>query len=555
MTGKIFRSILAASVSTLVAALLVVAGMLYTYYSEIQSQQLGSQLDFAVQGVEKDGIPYLDSLKNNNCRLTLIESDGKVLYDTYTDPKTMENHLDREEIQGALKTGYGKSERYSSTLLEKTVYVAKRLSDGSVLRISETRSSAVMMLVKMATPIVIILIFAAAISVLLANRMAIKIVEPLEKLDLENPLENEIYDEMSPLLTHIEQQNRKINGQLNELRRKQEEFETIIGNMNEGIAMLSPSGKIIAINNAAETLFNTGKSCIGKDFMTVERNVSITKAIETAVKTGTGETSLRRSGGEYQISVSRIGSQKNADGVVILSFDVTDKVFAERNRREFTANVSHELKTPLQSVIGSAELIENGLVKGEDIPQFAAKIHSEATRLLTLINDIIRLSQLDEKTEMPFEKIDLYQSAGEVAAELSAEADKKSVSISVEGDTAYADGNPRLVHELIYNLCENAVKYNREGGEVKISVSDGNGTPILKVSDTGIGIPPEHQSRIFERFYRVDKSHSNATGGTGLGLSIVKHAAEYLGAELELKSVVNEGTEISVTFPDKNIQG
>ena len=373
--------------------------------------------------------------------------------------------------------------------------------------------------------------------------MSKRIVEPLGSLNLEKPLDNEAYDEISPILSHMEHQRRRIKKQTAELEKSREELAAVIQNMNEGLVLLDANKNILAINNAAALLFNTEPSCIGKPLITIERGYDIIKAAESTDDGKNSEICISRGGREYQLNISPIGEK-----TVILAFDITDRVFAERNRREFTANVSHELKTPLQSIIGSAELLESGLVKQEDKPRFMANIHSEAARLVTLIDDIIRLSQLDEKNQMDFENVDLYLTAADVVSELSAAAKKRGVTINLTGQRTVISGVPRLVHELIYNLCDNAIRYNKENGSVDISVSASEDGARLVVSDTGIGIPIEHQSRVFERFYRVDKSHSKETGGTGLGLSIVKHAAEDLGAKLTLKSEPGQGTEIWVTF-------
>lgn len=548
MTGKIFKSIFAASVSVLLAALIVIIGVLYAYFTDLENSRLKSQLRFAAQGVVNEGVSYLYGLSERDFRLTLVGADGKVIYDTDADESAMENHAEREEIKEALKTGSGESSRVSNTLLEKTMYIANRLPDGSVLRISTTHRSVIMLVIGIIYPIVLILIFAVFISVVMSKRMAKKIVEPLNLLNLENPLENEAYDEISPLLTHMEQQNRKIQAQIAELKRSQSEFSAIIHNMKEGLVLLGKTGKILAINNAAAEFFGTNTDCVGKDFLTVERNRDIDAAVRDAVQNGRSEILISRNGGEYQLNVSRIGENDVADGVAILTFDITERVFAERNRREFTANVSHELKTPIHSIMGSAELIKNGLVKSEDMPRFAETIYSEAERLSILVNDVIRLSQLDEKTDMTFENVDILEAAKESAHRLESAAKEKNITISVTGDSAVIYAVPRLVYEIVFNLCENAVKYNIENGKVDISISACQSGARLVVSDTGIGISAEYQNRVFERFFRVDKSLSRETGGTGLGLSIVKHAAEYLGAEVSLKSEKGKGSVFTVIF-------
>lgn len=548
MTGKIFRSILAAVSSVLLAALVIIVGVLYTYFTSAQSEQLKSQLHFAAAGTINEGREYLQRISDEKYRLTLIDTDGSVIYDTQTDADTMDNHAGREEIKSAFETGSGESARFSSTLLEKTMYFAEKLPDGTVLRISATQYSVVVLVLGIIQPLIYIFLIAVIISVFLAKRMAGRIVKPLNELDLDKPLENDAYDEISPLLSHIELQNRKINEQIESLKKSQLEFNAITQNMNEGLVLTGGNKEILSINNAALKLFGADKSCIGKDFLTVERSYDVDKAMENALRLGRGETVFDRNGRKYQVNISRVGEGEGLIGVIILTFDITDKVFAERNRKEFTANVSHELKTPLQSIMGSAELMESGLVKKEDMPRFIGNIRTEAARLVTLIDDIIRLSQLDEKTQMQFEKVDLFDIANEVKKELGGLAESRKVEICLEGEKAEIDAVRRLVREMVFNLCENAVKYNKEGGRVDISVAKTPKGAKIVVSDTGIGIPAEHQSRVFERFYRVDKSRSKETGGTGLGLSIVKHAAEDLGAKIELKSKEGAGTKITVIF-------
>lgn len=541
MTKKIFRAVFVTAVITLFVTFAVTVLTMYGYFLSLQTQQLKSQLALAVRGVENEGEEYL--YKITGCRLTLIASDGKVLYDTEADAASMENHSGREEVREALSNGSGQSTRVSPTLMENTMYLAERLHDNTVLRISESYSSEASLMVGAMRPIAVIFLAAALFSIFLARKMSKRIVEPLGSLNLEKPLDNEAYDEISPILSHMEHQRRRIKKQTAELEKSREELAAVIQYMNEGLVLLDANKNILAINNAAASLFNTEPSCIGKPLITIEREYDIIKAAESTDDGKNSEICISRSGREYQLNISPIGEK-----TVILAFDITDRVFAERNRREFTANVSHELKTPLQSIIGSAELLESGLVKQEDKPRFTANIHSEAARLVTLIDDIIRLSQLDEKNQMDFENVDLYLTAADVVSELSAAAKKRGVTINLTGQRTVISGVPRLVHELIYNLCDNAIRYNKENGSVDISVSASEDGARLVVSDTGIGIPIEHQDRVFERFYRVDKSHSKETGGTGLGLSIVKHAAEDLGAKLTLKSEPGQGTEIGVTF-------
>ena len=550
MTKKIFQSILLVAGCVLLASLLIIMGFLYDYFGGVEENQLRDELSLAAAAVEDGGTDYLSRLTADRCRLTWIAADGSVLYDTKTNAESLENHASRAEVSQALATGTGESTRYSSTLMEKTMYYAQRLDDGTVLRISISRATVGMIAVGMIQPLLIVLIVALILSGLLARRLSRRIVDPLNSLDLEHPLDNDAYEELSPLLKRIHRQHVEIQMQLRELREKTDEFTQITGSMREGLVLLDEHGSILSISAAAQALFGADAQCVGRDFLTIERSHEISAAIQAAAADGHSEVRAERAGRVYQFDISRITSDGKFLGTVILAFDITEQEFAERNRREFTANVSHELKTPLQGIIGSAELIENGMVKPEDLPRFVGHIHAEAARLVTLIDDIIRLSQLDEGDAMPTEPVDLLAVSQEAAENLHDAAAARNVTVSVTGQPAVLPGVRRLIYEIVYNLCDNAIKYNRDGGRVDMTVAaDADGSSVT-VADTGIGIAPEHQRRVFERFYRVDKSHSKASGGTGLGLSIVKHAVQYHHGRIELESTPGTGTTIRVVFPN-----
>lgn len=562
MTKKIFKSILSVALVILLSSLVMIIGVLYDYFRGVQKNQLRTELAFAAEGVEESGVSYLEGLNDDSCRITLVGEDGTVLYDSVESAEKMGNHADREEIKEAREYGTGEASRYSSTLTEQTIYISKLLSDGSVLRVSVSHATVPALVFGMLQPLIVVLLLAFILSSVLAHRLSEKIVEPLSAIDLDKPLENNTYDELAPVLSHIEKQHRQIARQMYDLDRSRSEFEAVTHNMKEGLVLTSEKGEIISINPSAASFFlgvkpdsaefyEHEKGCIGKDFLTLDRSRETHELIERAQANGEAESRVSRWGREYQLNASRVLSDGKFTGIVLLIFDVTDKVFAERNRREFTANVSHELKTPLQSIMGSAELIENGLVKLEDMKDFSDRIYKEAARLLTLIEDIIRLSQLDENVELAWENLDIAKMASDTAALLRDTAEKKNVIINLDCEPTEIYGVRQLYSEIIYNLCENAIKYNKDGGSVTVSTHPKNGGIELTVSDTGIGIPPEHRSRVFERFYRVDKSHSKATGGTGLGLSIVKHAVQYLGGQIDLTSRVGEGTKITVFFPNK----
>lgn len=549
MTKKIFKNIFLVSVVVLLSSIVIIMGCLYEYFGSVQESQMQDQLELAAAAVEDYGESYLCKLSSDNYRLTWVAPDGTVLYDTQTDAKTMENHSDRSEIKKALTDGEGESSRYSTTLMQKTMYRAKRLSDGSVLRISVSRASIGVLVTGTLPWIFLVFSIAIALSAILANRMSEHIIEPLNGLDLDQPLENDVYEELAPLLGRINRQHLEIKDQLRRLQRQRDEFEQITDSMKEGLVLLDTKGTVLSINHAAQKLFDIDISSVGRDFLTVDRSLDMSNAMRQTKENGFGELRAERNGRLYQFDLSRIDSNGEAVGMVILSFDITEQEAAERIRREFTANVSHELKTPLQGIIGSAELLEKGMVKPEDKPRFIGHIRTEAARMVTLIEDIIRLSQLDEGAGMPRAAVDMLEVAQKTAETLHDAAVKKGVTLSVDGVSAEVNGVRRLLYEIVFNLCDNAIKYNKKGGSVKISVASEESTVSVTVKDTGIGIPPEYQSRVFERFYRVDKSHSRASGGTGLGLSIVKHAVQYHYGNIKLQSEPNQGTEITVILP------
>ena len=453
-------------------------------------------------------------------------------------------------MKRALETGEGKSTRYSTTLLEKTIYYARRLTDGSVLRMSISGATTGYLALGVVQPALLVFVLALILSSFLARRISNRIVEPLNHLDLDHPLDNTAaYAELSPLLRRIYEQRVENAAQLRALRQKTDEFNQTIGSMKEGLVLLDENERVLSINAAAKDVFAVNDDCMGRDFLTINRDPDMTHALGKARADGHAEIRRAHRGRMYQFDISRIESGGASIGTVLLAFDITEREYAERNRREFTANVSHELKTPLQGIIGSAELIENGMVQPQDVPRFVEHIHSEASRMVTLIGDIIRLSQLDEGDVMPREDVDVLAAAKEAVLNLSDEAAKRGITMTVDGTPAIVHGVRRLISEIAFNLCENAVKYNRDGGSVFVKVETEGENAVLTVQDTGIGIPDADQSRVFERFYRVDKSHSKASGGTGLGLSIVKHAVMYHHGKVELRSATGEGTCVRAVLP------
>ena len=544
MTNKIFRSTVFVVVLVLLCSLGIVVGVLYNHFTGVQVQQLKDELSLAVTGTEQYGNAFLENVEADRFRVTWIDTDGTVLFDTHVDQTAMENHADREEIREAVETGSGSAVRNSSTLTEQTFYEAQRLWDGTILRISAKQASAWALVIDLLWPIVLIALLAIGLSALLARRMARKIVEPLNKLDLEHPLSNDTYEELSPLLRRINQQHLQIHSQMRKLQHKTDEFIQITSHMQEGLVVLDKETHIRSINSAAMQIFRVGVSCVGSSFFLVNRSQILRNALNDALDRGHGSAVLELNGRAYRFDMSSIRSDGNLLGAVILAVDVTESQNAEQMRREFSANVSHELKTPLQGIIGSAELLESGMVRAEDTPRFVGHIRKEAARLVSLIEDIIRLSQLDEGVELPAEQVDMLQLCQDVKEILSPSAADKQVTVHITGSGFDVMGVRRMLHEIVYNLCDNAIKYNVPGGSVTIHVENNR----LVVKDTGIGIPAIHKDRIFERFYRVDKSHSKASGGTGLGLSIVKHAAAYHKAEISLDSTPGKGTTIAIQF-------
>ncbi len=550
MTKRIFRSICFVAIAVFLASLILIIGVLYSYFSGVQQRQLQMQLELAAQGVTNEETAYFSDLTVRDYRITWIDTDGTVLYDSDALSSDMENHLEREEIKEALATGYGESKRYSATLMDRSLYAAQRLEDGTVLRLSIAQSSILTLVLGIAQPISIVIVLAVVLSVVLAVRLSKSIVKPLNEIDLNHPLSNEGYDELAPLLRRIDGQQKQLRGQKTRLEQKQAELDTIIGSMSEGMVLLNERGKIVSINPAAMRLLGTSWNCVGTDMLTVSRNLDLHDILSRALQGQSEVQTVSLEAGKYQISASPIMSEEKVVGAALCFFDVTEKEKAEQMRREFTSNVSHELKTPLHSISGYAELLQNDMVKQEDIVPFAGKIYREAQRMTSLVEDILSLSHLDEGAEdMEWTEVKLYELASKAIAGLEAEAKAAKVTVSLSGEDCRLHGIPQLLHSIIYNLCGNAIKYNKVGGEVKVSVEKQDAGALLTVSDTGIGIPPQEQERIFERFYRVDKSRSKEVGGTGLGLSIVKHAVLIHHGTIEVDSEIGKGTTITVRLP------
>lgn len=550
MTQRIFYAILTAVSAVLLLTLGSALWVLYGYFAAVQHQHLSEELRLAALATEARGRDYLQAVADQRYRLTWIAPDGTVLYDTQGGAEAMENHQGREEVKQALLYGLGSSSRYSVTLLEKTLYEAVLLKDGTVLRISLQHGTAATMALDLLLPFLLLALLAIALSALLARRLARRIVQPLNELSMEKPLENETYDELSPLLGRIHRQQEEIRRQGAAQQKQSAELLQLTEGMQEGFIHLDGRGIIRRINPAAADILGVAADCVGQDFHAVERRPDFARAVAAARGHGRSELRVSRAGREYQFRFSRIMSEAGS-GIFLLILDVTDQVAAERSRREFTANVSHELKTPLQAILGSVELLSQGMVKAADQRRFFDTIHREARHLIALVEDILRLAQLDESRSLPREETDLGRMAQEIAAALQPMAEERQISLQVEAERAVLQGVPGLLYELLYNLVENAIRYNIPQGSVRLGVKKIAGAVSIQVEDSGIGIAEEHQRRIFERFYRVDKSHGRGSGGTGLGLAIVKHTVQYHGGTLALTSEVGKGTRIDITLPEE----
>lgn len=552
MTKKIFRSMLLVCMVVLISAIAGVMGVLYHYFSENIHDNLQSEAMYLAVAVENEGIEYLNRITNQTERITLIDEDGTVLYDNMADITLMENHADRIEFKEAMENGVGESTRYSGTMSERTIYYAVKLGNNQVLRVANTHYTVFTLLGGLIFPIVLILAGMLVLSAVISSRVSRKIVEPMNQLDLEHPDQGEVYDELVPFVTKISRQKRTINRQLTDAKKQQEEFSVITENMQEGFLVIDSETEVLSFNKSALKLLHADYFAPKQSVLTLNHSKEFCEVVETVLAGNHTETVLELGQKRCQLIANPVWEKDNVKGAIFVLIDVTEKMDRENLRREFTANVSHELKTPLTSISGYAEIIQNGFVRPEDTGKFAGKIFEESQRLITLVNDIIRISQLDEGL-MPYEKeeIDLYEAVKETMEHLEAAAKQRGISVKLAGTHEMIYSVRTILHEVLYNLCDNAIKYNKENGLVKVTVRKDGDAICVTVKDTGIGIPQEDQERVFERFYRVDKSHSKEIGGTGLGLSIVKHGAASMGAAISMESVLGEGTAITLTFPNK----
>lgn len=551
MTKKIFRSILFSSLIAVILGLLMATFFTYKHFGSVQEQKLRGELRLAAAAVEECGEEYLQKLEVDELRLTLIDPDGRVLYDSKVEAESMENHAERKEVKEALLYGEGSSSRYSTTRLDKTIYHAVKLKNGEVLRVSVSYSTVSAVVQGLLPLFLLAALIVALVALVVAKSMAKSIVAPLDEVDLEHPLENDTYEELSPFLLRLHRLNERVEEQLVKLRQSADEFNHISENMREGLVLLNDKKELLSINPSAMKVFGVEENPKGENFLQVDRSLDLNAALDEAYETGYSALKEVRNGKSLRFDLSRIESEGETLGLLILIIDVSERELAEQSRREFSANVSHELKTPLTSIIASAELMRNKLVKPEDSERFLWYIEEEGRRLLELIEDIIELSKLDEGRNLPKENFELSELVKDAAEQLRDSAEERDIRLELELEPCIIEGVPGLAQEIAANLIENAIKYNIEGGSVNVSLKSENEKAVLKISDTGIGISAEDKDRVFERFYRVDKSHSKKTEGTGLGLSIVKHAAACLNAEVRLESEPGKGTEITILFPKK----
>ncbi len=550
MTKKIFKSIMFVCALVLAVGLAAVMGILYSNFDGQMRKELSKEAAYLAYGVEQQGLNYLKNIKDKSARITYIDQDGTVLFDNEADVSEMKNHSDRTEFQKAEKYGAGESSRYSDTLSEKTIYYALRLKDGTVLRVSGTQDSVLALVENLIFPLCGLLCLMLILSGIMASAISKRIVKPINELDLESPEENRIYEELSPLLSKIYRQNREIQNQLELAKQQQEEFALITENMQEGLIVIDKYTMILSANSSAWNLFHMDRVCQGESVYCLDREEEFRHAIEQVLSGEHTELVLKLNGSDIQLIANPVIRDKKTEGAVVLLVNVTEKLERESLRREFSANVSHELKTPLTSISGFAEIMQGGLVKNEDIPKFAGRIYKESQRLLQLVEDVIQISQLDEeKTSYVWEPVDVYQVCKNAFESLKEKAKRLNVHLYICGERMKMEAVRTLLEEAIYNVCDNAIKYNRNDGSVSVFLTQTAQEIQIVVKDTGVGIPKEDQDRVFERFYRVDKSHSKEIGGTGLGLSIVKHAVGALKGSVILRSEEGNGTEICMKFP------
>ena len=552
MVNKIFRSNFFTSMLILLMSFCLIFGVLFSYFESQMFTELESEAGYISYAVKKDGIDFINNFNEKGKRITLVSADGTVLADTSANAEELENHADRKEIADALKNGKGTSSRYSDTLMQKTLYYAEKLDDGTILRVSTTQNSVVIILLGLLQPLIIIIVLALIISIFLSYRLSKAIIKPINELDLDNPAANETYEELTPLLKKMSAQKKTIDKQIKEAEQKQEEFKLITENMSEGLLVIDKDSNVLSYNQAAVRLLEISDVKNGS-VLAFNRSKGFRSVVEKALSGERAENDISHDENTYNLIANPVYESEKIIGAVIVIIDITESVKREQLRQEFTSNVSHELKTPLTSISGFAEMMKSGGTPDETVVDFSTSIYDEAQRLITLVSDIMKISELDEGA-VPIEKenVDIYELSKDIVKRLTPIADKRNITFNIIGDTANVYGARKIIDEMIYNLCDNAIKYNKEGGTVDVIINQANKKTSVTVRDTGIGIPQNEQSRVFERFYRVDKSHSKLVGGTGLGLAIVKHGAAYHDAEVSLESTEGKGTSVTITFAESN---
>ncbi len=548
MVNKIFRSNFFTSMLILLMSFCLTFGVLFSYFEAQMFSELQSEADYIAYAVKNEGVSYIENFDNDKKRITLVSADGTVLADTKAIVEELENHADRKEIKDALEKGSGTSSRHSETLMQKTLYYAERLEDGTVLRVATTQNSVLVILLGLMQPLIIIIVIALLISLYLSHRLSKAIIKPINELDLDNPSANETYEELTPLLKKLSTQKKTINNQIKEAKQSREEFKLITENMSEGLLIIDKDANVLSYNQSAIRLLEISEDQKGS-VLTFNRTKGFRLAVEKALSGERCESDIAHDDNSYELIATPVYVNEKVIGAVIVIIDVTESVKREQLRQEFTSNVSHELKTPLTSISGFAEMMKSGGMPEETVIDFSKSIYDEAQRLITLVSDIMKISELDEGTVI-FEKehVDLCELSNDIVSRLSSVAGKRNISLNVIGGSATVFGTRKILDEMIYNLCDNAIKYNNENGIVDVIINQTNDKVTITVRDTGIGIPVSEQGRVFERFYRVDKSHSKLVGGTGLGLAIVKHGAAYHGAEVSLESTEGKGTSVSISF-------
>ena len=552
MVNKIFRSNFFTSMLILLMSFCLIFGVLFSYFEAQMFTELESEAGYISYAVKNDGIDFINNFNEKGKRITWVSADGTVLADSKADAEELENHADRKEIADALKNGKGTSSRYSNTLMQKTLYYAEKLDDGTILRVSTTQNSVVIILLGLLQPLIIIIVLALIISIFLSYRLSKAIIKPINELDLDNPAANESYEELTPLLKKISAQKKTIDRQIKEAEQKQEEFKLITENMSEGLLVIDKDSNVLSYNQAAVRLLEISDVKSGS-VLAFNRSKGFRSVVEKALSGERAESDISHDENTYNLIANPVFEGDKIIGAVIVIIDTTESVKREQLRQEFTSNVSHELKTPLTSISGFAEMMKSGGTPDGTVVDFSTSIYDEAQRLITLVSDIMKISELDEGV-IPFEKeqVDLCELSKDIIKRLTPVASKRNITLNIIGDTAFVSGTKKILDEMIYNLCDNAIKYNKESGTVDVIVNQVGGKTSVTVRDTGIGIPASEQSRVFERFYRVDKSHSKLVGGTGLGLAIVKHGAAYHDAEVTLESTEGKGTSVTITFAELN---